>query len=162
MAHQKAPLSHPVPACRIAVAVLALALSLVPLAARADDGPIAISASDQMKFDTTDIAAKVGQKLTIVLTNDGSMPKAAMAHNIVVLKPGTDVAAFVAAASKRTADDYIPDGEQASHIVVHTKMLGPGEEDTIAFTPAAPGVYEYVCTFPGHTASGMRGTITVR
>ncbi len=115
-----------------------------------------------MKFDTTDIAAKVGQKLTIHLTNDGSMPKAAMAHNIVVLKPGTDVAAFVAAAGQHAADDYLPDGAQADHMLIHTKLLGPGEEDTITFTPLVPGVYEYICTYPGHAAAGMRGQITVK
>ena len=92
------------------------------------------------------------------------MPKIAMAHNIVVLKPGTDVAAFVAAASagQRASSGYLPDGEQATYIIAHTKLLGPGEGDTISFTPGAPGVYEYVCTFPGHTASGMRGKITVQ
>ena len=47
-------------------------------------------------------------------------------------------------------------------MLIHTKLLGPGEEDTISFTPLAPGVYEYVCTFPGHTAAGMRGQITVK
>ena len=147
---------------RIAGVAFVFVLSLVPVQSRAGDAPIAISASDQMKFDTTDITAKVGQQLTIVLTNDGSMAKAAMAHNIVILKPGTDVMAFVASASKREADGYLPGDDQASHILVHTKMLGPGEEDTISFTPKAPGVYAYVCTFPGHTAAGMRGTITVQ
>ena len=85
-----------------------------------------------------------------------------MAHNIVILKPGTDAEAFVAAASKRAGDDYLPNDDQASHLIVHTKLLGPGEEDTISFTPTAPGVYEYVCTFPGHLAAGMRGKITVQ
>ena len=115
-----------------------------------------------MKFVTTDIAAKVGQKLTIHLTNDGSMPKAEMAHNLVVLKPGTDVDLFLAAAKKHAADDFLPDGEQADRMIIHTKLLGPGEEDTISFTPLAPGVYEYVCTFPDHAAAGMRGQITVK
>ena len=162
MAHQKITFPTMFPTRRIAAAALACVLAFAPARTRAGDGPIAISASDQMKFDTTDIAAKVGQKLTIVLTNDGSMPKAAMAHNIVILKPGTDVAAFVAAAGKREADGYLPGDDQASHMLVHTKLLGPGEDDTISFTPITPGVYEYVCTFPGHAASGMRGTITVQ
>ena len=148
---------------RIAAVASALVLASVPIRARAaGEQPVDVSATDQMKFVTTDIAAKVGQKLTIHLTNDGSMPKATMAHNIVVLKPGTDVAAFVDAAGKHEADDYLPDGEQADHMLIHTKLLGPGEEDTISFTPLAPGVYEYVCTFPGHAAAGMRGQITVK
>ena len=148
---------------RIAVFASVLVLSSVPVVAQAaGDAPVAISANDQMKFDVTDITGKVGQKLTISLANDGSMPKLVMAHNIVILKPGTDVNAFVAAASKRAADGYIPDDDQAGYIVVHTKLLGPGEDDTISFTPTAPGVYEYVCTFPGHMGAGMRGRITVQ
>ena len=150
---------------RIAAFALAGALSFVPARApAAGDQTVTISGDDQMKFDTTDISGKVGQKITITLSNDGSLPKAAMAHNIVVLKPGTDVAAFIASASasQRAAAGYLPDGEQASHIIVHTKLLGPGEEDTISFTPTAAGVYEYVCTFPGHTAAGMRGKIIVQ
>ena len=70
--------------------------------------------------------------------------------------------AFVASAGKRPTDDYIPNDSQAANIIVHTKLLGPGEEDTISFTPKAPGVYEYVCTFPAHAAAGMRGKITVQ
>ena len=148
---------------RIAAVASAVALSFFPVCVHAaGDTPIAISANDQMKFDSTDLTGKVGQKLTIQLTNDGSLPKAVMAHNVVVLKPGTDAMAFVAAASKRAADGYLPDNDQAGNIIVHTKLLGPGEDDTISFTPAAPGVYEYVCTFPGHAAAGMRGKIVVQ
>lgn len=150
---------------RIAVFAFASVLLFVPVrAVAAGDQTITISGNDQMKFDTTDINGKVGQKITLTLTNDGSLPKTAMAHNIVVLKPGTDVAAFVAAASAsaRASAGYLPEGAQAGQIIVHTKLLGPGEEDTISFTPAAAGVYEYVCTFPQHAAAGMRGKITVQ
>ena len=29
-------------------------------------------------------------------------------------------------------------------------MLGGGESDTITFNPPEPGVYTFICTFPGH------------
>lgn len=149
--------------CLAATFCLALVLSTGALTcAAADSEPINISANDQMKYDVTEITAKVGEKVTISLINDGSLPKAAMAHNIVVLKPGTDVTAFVTAASKRAADGYLPSGDQAASMLAHTKLLGPGEDDTISFTPTAPGVYEYVCTFPAHAMAGMRGKITVQ
>ena len=150
---------------RIAAVALASVFTLVPVGVQAaGDQTVSISANDQMKFDTTDINGAVGQKITLTLTNDGSLPKAVMAHNLVVLKPGTDVEAFIAAASAkaRAADGYLPDDAQAGQMIVHTKLLGPGEEDTITFTPTAAGVYEYVCTFPGHTAAGMRGKIIVQ
>ena len=139
----------------------AIALTLLPAFARAaDPKKVEIGATDQMKYDTTDITVKVGQPLTITLTNNGSLPKAAMAHDLVVLRPGTDAEAFVAACSTHAADNYLaPD--QADKMLRATKLLGPGETDTITFTPKAAGTYEYVCTFPAHYAAGMKGTITV-
>ena len=139
----------------------ALALSLLPALARAEDPKkVEISATDQMKYDVTDITVKVGQPLTITLTNNGSLPKAAMGHDLVVLRPGTDATAFVAAAAKHPAENYLPP-EMADKVLRATKLLGPGESDTITFTPKAAGTFEYVCTYPAHYASGMHGTITV-
>jgi len=41
-----------------------------------------------------------------------------------------------------------------------TKLLGPGESDTIAFTaPYVPADYDFVCLFPGHAAQGMKSVI---
>ena len=41
-----------------------------------------------MKYDVTEITAKPGEKLRVVLKAAGSMPKIAMAHNFVLLKSG--------------------------------------------------------------------------
>ena len=139
----------------------ALALTLLPASVRAaDPKKVEIGATDQMKYDTTDITVKVGQPLTITLTNNGSLPKAAMAHDLVVLRLGTDATAFVTACSTHAEENYLaPD--QADKVLRATKLLGPGETDTITFTPKVAGTYEYVCTFPAHYAAGMKGTITV-
>ncbi len=144
-----------------AVATGALVLTLLPTLARAiDPKKVEISATDQMKYDTTDLTVKVGQPLTITLTNSGSLPKAAMAHDLVVLRPGTDAAAYVLAASTHADENYLP-SDQSAKVLRATKLLGPGETDTITFTPKVAGTYEYVCTFPAHYAAGMKGTITV-
>jgi azurin len=50
----------------------------------------------------------------------------------------------------------------AAAIIVFTKLLGPGESDTITFNAPAAGVYDYICTFPGHVILGMRGKMTVK
>lgn len=122
---------------------------------------VAIAASDLMKYDVTAINGQKDQPLIITLTNKGTLPKIAMAHNLVILKPGTDVGAFILAAGKHAADDYIP-RELAGEMVAATKLLGPGETDTITFLPAAAGSYPFLCTFPAHALAGMRGVITVR
>jgi len=114
-----------------------------------------------MKYDVTSIVAAPGQKITITLTNAGTLPKVAMAHNWVLLKIGTDVSAFAAAAMTHQENGYLPP-EMAGSVIASTKMLGPGETATVTFTAPAPGVYDYICTFPGHALAGMRGTLTVK
>ena len=114
-----------------------------------------------MKFDVTRIDAAPGQKVTVTLTDVGKLPKEAMAHNFVLLKAGTDVAAFATAAMTHQAQGYLPP-EMAGMVIAATKLLGPGESDTVSFTAPAAGTYDYICTFPGHALTGMRGTLNVK
>jgi azurin len=146
-------------------AVICLALLAVvslPPALRADDEKkVQINATDLMKFDVTSIAAAPGQKITVTLTNIGTLPKVAMAHNFVLLKAGTDVTAFATAAMTHQDNGYLPP-EMADKVIAASKMLGPGESDTVSFVAPAAGTYDYICTFPGHAMAGMRGTLNVK
>ena len=154
---------HPTLSILRKLVVVASAILLVapptPASAQAEQ-KVNISASDMMKYDATAITGKAGQTLSITLTNKGTLPKAAMAHNLVILKPGTDTTAFIMAASAARNNNYIP-AELASEIVGSTTLLGPGESDTVTFLPKAAGSYPFVCTFPGHALAGMRGVITI-
>jgi len=49
-----------------------------------------------------------------------------------------------------------------SDLNIQTKTIQPGEQDTVSFTPAKAGTYEYTCTVPGHAEKGMKGTLTVQ
>ena len=57
------------------------------------------------------------------------------------------------------ATDYIP-LEANDQIIVHSRLLGPGEADTIE-VELALGTYPFLCTFPGHVAL-MNGQIVVQ
>ena len=46
-------------------------------------------------------------------------------------------------------------------VIAATKLLGPGESETISFTAPEPGDYQFVCSFPGHFAM-MRGIMVVK
>lgn len=118
---------------------------------------IVIEGGDDMQFDKTLFAVKVGQKVKLTFKNVGSLPKESMGHNVVVLKPGTDVAAFGGAAIRAAATEYIPEAESGK-IVAHTKLLGPDESDEIEITFPDKGTYEFICSFPGHFGA-MRGKI---
>jgi len=128
-------------------------------AAPAAGGGIQLTGNDAMKYNLSAISLKAGEEAKITLRNIGTMPKAAMGHNLVILKPGTDVEAFALAAAAEPANDYIPAALEAQ-IVAHTKMLGPKESATLTVTLEA-GEYPFLCTFPAHFQVGMKGTITV-
>lgn len=122
---------------------------------------VTVEGNDQMKFSVNKIEAKAGSELTIVFKNVGNMPKAAMGHNLVVLKPGTDAQAFSQAAAASPATEYIPEAMK-DQVLATTKLLGPKEEDTITFTvPDEPGELVYLCSFPAHYIVGMKGVIVV-
>ncbi|MCO6498680.1 MAG: hypothetical protein J5I50_13580 [Chitinophagaceae bacterium] len=118
---------------------------------------IDLTGNDQMQFNKTLFRVKAGEEITLHLKNIGTLPAAAMSHNAVVLLPGTDVQKFGEAAVTAKDSEHIPQ-DMLGDVVAHTKMLGPGEEDTIKFKLDEAGVYDFVCTFPGHFGT-MRGKI---
>ena len=121
-----------------------------------------IAGNDQMKFDVTAIEAKPGQKVTVTLRNIGTMPKISMGHNFVLLANDIDPAKFIEASGIHMGRDFIAP-ELDGKVIAHTKLLGPGESDTVSFAaPRTPGAYTFICSFPGHCALGMRGVLTVQ
>lgn len=111
----------------------------------------------QMKYDVTEFDVKPGQKVKVIFRNEDDMP-----HNICFFQPGTDV---IAAANKQMDKpeealkrNWIPDDPR---MWAHTKPVNPKENDELTFTaPEKPGVYPFVCTFPGHAAI-MQGKMNV-
>jgi azurin len=123
---------------------------------------VELTATDTMKFDKTEITARPGETLHVVLKNVGTMPKIAAAHNFVLLKLGTDQAAFTAGAFNARETDFIPPAMKTA-VIASTGLAGPGETvDTTFKVPAKPGTYPFLCSFPGHFALGMRGTLIVK
>lgn len=115
-----------------------------------------------MKFDVTRIDATAGESLKVVLTNAGALPKNVMGHNWVLLTTGADIAAFAAAAAPEAAKNYLPE-KQKEKIVASIDLLGPGESGEAVFkVPNEPGEYPFLCTFPGHSAIGMKGVLVVK
>lgn len=122
---------------------------------------IQITGNDQMKFDVTAFEVKAGQKVSLTLKNVGSLPKDAMGHDFTLLDKNTDVAKFATDGSTHKETEYVPP-DQKFRVLAKTKLLGPGESDTVTFSaPRVPGPYDYICVFPGHYASGMKGVMTV-
>lgn len=112
---------------------------------------ITITGNDQMKFNKDEIRVKAGQKVKLTLKHVGEMPVTTMGHNWTLLTKDADMNAVGQAAATAKDNDYIP-ADMTDKIIVHTKMLGGGESDTIEFEAPEPGTYTFMCTFPGHYA----------
>ena len=151
----------------LAVTVLA-ALVGAPLAAQAPAKPagavrtIDLIANDEMKYNITTITAKPGEQLRVRLIARGVVPKVAMAHNFVLLKPGTNELKFVEAGAMFRDTDFIAPALKGT-VLAKTPLAGPGETVQVVFTvPSKPGNYPYLCTFSGHFQAGMKGVLIVK
>lgn len=116
---------------------------------------VTIESNDQMKYNLSEIKVKVSDPVKLTLKHVGQMKKDVMGHNFVLLKLGTDVAAFTSEAMNAKDKDYIPNQKD---VIAHTKVIGGGEQDVIEFTLPSVGVYDFICSFPGH-AGIMKGKI---
>ena len=121
-----------------------------------------IVGTDDMKYSVTTIAAKRGETLTIRLVSKGTFPKVAMAHNVVVLKLGTDILKLLKDGMLHRATDFIPPAMKDA-VIAKTAFAGPGETVQVTFAvPGKPGNYPFICTFVGHYQAGMKGTLVVK
>jgi len=112
---------------------------------------------ERIQYDVKAFEVKAGKKVKVIFVNPDFMP-----HNFVITKPGKAdlvAAAAIALGAEGFKKQFIP---ATSDILHATKLLEKGETEELEFTaPSEPGVYNFICTFPGH-ATLMRGTITVK
>ena len=124
------------------------------------DVNINIDGTDTMMYSKNSFEVKTGQKVKLTFKNTGKLPKVAMGHNIVILKNSVDLVEFCNEAVKFPTNEYFPKGREKD-VIARTRLLGPGEADTIYFMAPESGTYEFVCTFPGHFAL-MKGKMIVK
>lgn len=122
-----------------------------------DVNVVSLSSTDLMTYNKQEIKVKAGKKVTLTLRHTGKMAINVMGHNFVLLKKGTDIAAFGSAAMSAKETNYIPAGDA---VIAHTKLIGGGESDTITFDAPEAGTYDFICSFPGHY-SVMKGKFIV-
>ena len=119
---------------------------------------ILITSDDYMKFDTRKITVKSGKIVKLTLKHIGQLDVQVMGHNFVLLKKKVNLIEFANKAATARDNQYIPVG--SDEVIVYTDMIGGGQETTIEFLPPEPGVYDFVCSFPGHYAM-MKGKFIV-
>ena len=143
---------------------LALLLPLLlPQPLWADDLPVITVRTPvgQMKYDKSLIKATPGSQVKLVFENLDGMP-----HNFVLCQPlpdkndkGLEVAQLAWQMGVAGNDKaWIP---ESPRVIAHTGLVAAhGKEELVFKVPEQPGVYPYVCTFPGH-AMAMNGELHV-
>ena len=102
----------------------------------------------RMIYDKETIVVQAGKPVEFRFSNTDAMP-----HNFAIVRPGSlaevgELAEATAREEDAVARNYIPKSEK---ILVASKLLQPGQNEAIAYeAPSTPGVYPYVCTYPGH------------
>ncbi len=125
------------------------------------DVEITIEGNDSLQFNKKEFSVQEGQTVALTFSNVGKVPKNAAGHNIVIVKEGTNVPAFAIDCIPNARTSGLPvKKEHAEQVIVATKILGPGESETVVFTAPTAGKYDYLCTFTGHFGV-MKGIMTV-
>jgi len=112
----------------------------------------------RMIFDKETIAVEAGKPVEFRFTNTDNMP-----HNFAIGEPGSlEELGLLAEKTARDPDaiarHYIP---KSPRVMLGSRLLQTGQTQALSFNaPTQPGVYPYVCTYPGHWRR-MYGTLYV-
>lgn len=102
----------------------------------------------RMAYDKTRLVVEPGKPFVIVFENTDMMP-----HNWVLTEPGAMEAIGMQAEEdaqkpQALAQNYVP---QNSRVLAASRLIQPQQMQRIdVVAPAKPGIYPYVCTYPGH------------
>jgi putative heme-binding domain-containing protein len=103
---------------------------------------------ERMSYDQDIIVLAAGKPVEILLENPDLMP-----HNLVIAQPGSLeeiglLAESTAQGPGAVERQYVPPSDK---IILASRLLQGRQSQRLSFTaPDRPGVYPFVCTFPGH------------
>jgi len=128
------------------------AFLLVSRVASADVCKLAISATDQMRFEQQTLQVDAHcTEVEVTLHNTGKLPASVMGHDWVLTKTADVASVANAGMSAGLANNYQKPGD--SRIVAATKIIGGGENTSVRFSIGqleTGSSYSYFCSAPGH------------
>ncbi len=131
-------------------------------AAVVNDCATEIDGTDAMQYSVGSITIPAScTEFKITLNHPGTLPVAAMGHNVVIAAMSDMKAVAADGIAAGLAADYVKPGD--TRVIAHTKMIGGGESTSVSFPVSklkSGGPYEFFCSFPGHSAV-MKGVIAV-
>ncbi len=102
----------------------------------------------RMAFDKERLVVRAGKPVEFLFENSDIMP-----HNFVIVQPGSlEEVGLLAEATAQSPDaqarQFVP---QSDKVLLASNLLQPLDMQQLSYTaPTKPGVYPYVCTYPGH------------
>jgi azurin len=121
-----------------------------------------IEGTDAMQYNVGSIVVPAScTEFKITLKHTGTMPVAAMGHNVVITKAADMQAVAAEGMGAGAAAAYVKAGD--ARVIAHSSLIGGGETTLVSFPVSKikdGGPYEFFCSFPGHSAL-MKGTIAV-
>ena len=143
-------------------AALGLAMLFAAGSGAAQNCTIALDSNDRMQVDQKSVSVSSScSSITVELTHSGSLPVAAMGHNVVIAETANVNDVAQAGIKAGAANNYVPSGD--ARVIAATEMIGGGGKTSITFPGSkltAGGDYTFFCSFPGHSGL-MRGTVEV-
>mgnify|MGYP001307686700 CR=1 FL=1 len=109
---------------------------------------------DELEFGNRFMFALPNVEIVVTLNNSSTVNS----HNLVIVESGTRDEVAEAGITAGPANGWVPPGDP--RVLVHTKLLEPGSTGEVRFQAPKPGVYDFVCTFPGHNLT-MFGSFIV-
>jgi len=103
---------------------------------------------ERMAFDQETVAVEAGRPVLFVLDNPDTMP-----HNFVIVAPGAMQEVGESAERQAVDEAFARQGfvPRSPQVLAASGLLPPRGADRVNFqAPTEPGVYPYVCTYPGH------------
>jgi uncharacterized cupredoxin-like copper-binding protein len=113
----------------------------------------------EVMFDQQRLELPLVKTIRLTYKNDAPLDSQ-ISHNVAIIRPER-VAAVLAILQDHDYD--LGSVRGSPDILALTRVLNPGQEDTVDFTPTAPGEYVYICLMPGHgDMLGMRGVLALK
>lgn len=112
---------------------------------------------EEIRYSKDTLETKAGSLVKLKFINEGvDMP---MVHNVVFTAPGKYKQVALAGARVGASGNYIP---QSEAVIAASPMALPGQTVEMEFTaPTKPGLYDFVCTYPGYWKR-MNGVLVVK
>lgn len=119
----------------------------------AGDEGLNVRGNDALRYEPETLQASAGEVI-VNFSNPANVP-----HNFVLVEPGQEQAVADAGAAEEGEVD-----EDTPGVIAAGDVLEAGTEDPeeIELGELEAGTYTYICTYPGHLAGGMKGTLTVQ